>query len=54
MGDRLRELGTLSPCTSCVNGIARQIIADLRERGPDCYFRSWRAITMRLIWLVPS
>jgi len=34
--------------------IGRQIITDLRKREPGCYFRSWRAMIMRWIWLVPS
>ena len=33
---------------------ARQIVTDLRKRELGRYFRSWRAMTMRWIWLVPS
>ena len=34
--------------------MVRQIITDLRKCGLERYFRSWRAMTMRWIWLVPS
>jgi hypothetical protein len=34
--------------------IGRQIVTDLRKRESGCYLSSWRAMTMRWIWLVPS
>ena len=35
-------------------GAAQQMAADLRKRQRQRYFSSWRAITTRWIWLVPS
>ena len=33
---------------------ACEMAADQRKRWQASYFRSWRAITMRWIWFVPS
>jgi acyl-CoA reductase-like NAD-dependent aldehyde dehydrogenase len=43
------------PVTACTGKASPQTkAADQRKRRPPRYFRSWRAMTTRWIWLVPS
>ena len=59
--DLLREISETFATVPGIEQIAinpatdtRQTGTDLRKRNPSCYFSSWRAMTMRWIWLVPS